>query len=91
MIADYWVVRRKQLSLEDLYDEQRHLRPVERAGARRDSRPAALALVGLVVPALRPLYDYAWFVGFGVAFASYVDADAGWRPALSPHAPPPES
>jgi NCS1 family nucleobase:cation symporter-1 len=29
------------------------------------------ALVGLVVPALRPLYDYAWFAGFGVAFFLY--------------------
>jgi NCS1 family nucleobase:cation symporter-1 len=29
----------------------------------------AAALVGLVVPTLRILYDYAWFVGFGVAFA----------------------
>jgi NCS1 family nucleobase:cation symporter-1 len=28
-------------------------------------------LIGLVVPALRGLYDYAWFVGFGVAFALY--------------------
>ena len=32
----------------------------------------ALAWGGLVVPALKPLYDYAWFVGFGVAFAGYV-------------------
>jgi NCS1 family nucleobase:cation symporter-1 len=31
----------------------------------------AAALIGLVVPALRVLYDYAWFVGFGVAFALY--------------------
>jgi NCS1 family nucleobase:cation symporter-1 len=26
-----------------------------------------LAWIGLVVPVLRPLYDYAWFVGFGAA------------------------
>jgi NCS1 family nucleobase:cation symporter-1 len=32
----------------------------------------ALAWGGLVIPALKPLYDYAWFVGFGVAFALYV-------------------
>ena len=32
----------------------------------------ALAWGGLVIPALKPLYDYAWFVGFGVAFAVYV-------------------
>ena len=32
----------------------------------------ALAWGCLVVPALRPLYDYAWFVGFFLAGASYV-------------------
>src|SRR5205807_286006 len=31
----------------------------------------ALAWVGLIWPALRPLYDYAWFVGFGAALAAY--------------------
>ncbi|SPE41709.1 hypothetical protein SBA3_4540008 [Candidatus Sulfopaludibacter sp. SbA3] len=28
--------------------------------------------MGLFVPALRLLYDYAWFVGFGVSGATYV-------------------
>jgi NCS1 family nucleobase:cation symporter-1 len=32
----------------------------------------ALAWGGLVIPALKPLYDYAWFVGFGVAFVLHV-------------------
>ena len=31
-----------------------------------------LALLGLVAPPLRLLYDYAWFVGFGVAGVIYV-------------------
>jgi cytosine/uracil/thiamine/allantoin permease len=30
--------------------------------------------VGLVIPALRTLYDYSWFVGFTVAFVTYY----GW-------------
>jgi NCS1 family nucleobase:cation symporter-1 len=29
------------------------------------------AWIGLIIPILRPLYDYAWFVGFGVAFLFY--------------------
>jgi nucleobase:cation symporter-1, NCS1 family len=29
------------------------------------------AWIGLIIPLLRPLYDYAWFVGFGVAFAAH--------------------
>jgi NCS1 family nucleobase:cation symporter-1 len=31
-----------------------------------------VALVGLVVPSLHWLYDYAWFVGFFVAAGFYV-------------------
>jgi hypothetical protein len=31
----------------------------------------AAALVGLVVPPLRFVYDYAWFAGLGVAFVVY--------------------
>jgi NCS1 family nucleobase:cation symporter-1 len=32
---------------------------------------AGLAFIGLVVPSLRALYDYAWFVGFGTSFVVY--------------------
>ena len=32
----------------------------------------AAALIGLAVPALRILYDYAWFVGAGVAALVYL-------------------
>ncbi len=31
-----------------------------------------VALVGLVVPPVRFLYDYAWFAGFAIAFAVYL-------------------
>jgi NCS1 family nucleobase:cation symporter-1 len=30
------------------------------------------AWAGLVIPLLRPVYDYAWFVGFGVSAAVYL-------------------
>jgi nucleobase:cation symporter-1, NCS1 family len=30
-----------------------------------------VAMVGLLIGPLRFLYDYAWFVGFAVAFAVY--------------------
>jgi NCS1 family nucleobase:cation symporter-1 len=32
---------------------------------------SAVALMGLVIPPIRLLYDYSWFVGFVVAFAVY--------------------
>jgi len=30
-----------------------------------------VAFIGLVVPPLRALYDYAWFVGFATSFVVY--------------------
>jgi NCS1 family nucleobase:cation symporter-1 len=74
MICDYFVVRRRALLVDDLY-----LRDgaYEYSGGFNWSAMAALAvgagtaLVGLVVPALRTLYDYSWFVGFAVAFVTY--------------------
>ena len=43
----------------------------------RDAGGCALAWGGLVVPVLRPLYDYAWFVGFLVAGGVYVALKRG--------------
>jgi NCS1 family nucleobase:cation symporter-1 len=31
-----------------------------------------LALIGLIIPEVSFLYDYAWFVGFAVAFLTYL-------------------
>jgi NCS1 family nucleobase:cation symporter-1 len=74
MICDYFVIRRRVLLLDDLY---------LRDGAYEYSRGfnwlalaalvagAGTALVGLVVPPLRTLYDYSWFVGFAVSFVTY--------------------
>jgi len=74
MIADYFVVRSKTLDADALY---RRGGPYEYANGFNYRALAALALgvvvalVGLLVPALRWLYDYAWFVGFLVSAAAY--------------------
>ena len=71
LIADYFVVRKKVLIVDDLY---RRGGIYEFTGGFNWRAIAALAagiavaLVGLVIPQLRLLYDYAWFVGFGVSF-----------------------
>jgi NCS1 family nucleobase:cation symporter-1 len=70
LIADYWLVRRGQLALEDLYLVHGAYR--YRGGWNWRAVVAtlvgcALAWGGLVVPALKPLYSYAWFVGFFAA------------------------
>src|SRR5579864_583499 len=75
MIADYFIYRGCELAVEDLYSRGRryeysngvNVRALVALGAG-----IAVALVGLVVPALRWLYDYAWFVGFLVAGAVYL-------------------
>jgi NCS1 family nucleobase:cation symporter-1 len=66
LIADYWLVRRRRLQLEDLYLVDGAYR--YHAGWNWKATAAtvagcALAWGGLVVPALAPLYSYAWFVG----------------------------
>ena len=74
MICDYFVVRKKIILVEDLY--QRH-GFYEFSGGINWRAMAALAagagvaFIGLVVPALRVLYDYAWFVGFAASFVVY--------------------
>ena len=70
-IADYWVVRRARLALGELYSlDGRYGRWNPRALVALVAGVGS-ALIGLAVPGLRVLYDYAWFVGFGVAFVVY--------------------
>jgi len=74
LITDYWLIRGRELQLEDLY----LVDGAYRYGGGWHWRAivatiggCALAWGGLVVPPLRPLYDYAWFVGFLVAGSVY--------------------
>ncbi len=74
MIVDYFVVRRRHLALLDLYLPDGSYR--YQGGWNRRAVAATLlgclcAWIGLVIPALRPLFNYAWFVGFGVAGIAY--------------------
>jgi len=71
LIADYWVVRDKQLILADLYREQGAYRYAGGWNWRAvvaTLAGCAAAWIGLIVPVLKPVYDYAWFAGFIVAF-----------------------
>ena len=75
MIADYFLVRRSALDVNDLY---RRGGVYEYTGGVNYRAIGALvagiviALIGLVVPSLRMLYDYAWFIGFLFSGAVYV-------------------
>ena len=75
MIADYFLVRRAHLKLDDLYRRNGIYEYDNGINPRAVAALAVgifVALLGLVIPALRWLYDYAWFVGFGVSGAVYV-------------------
>ncbi|HEX7177477.1 MAG TPA: NCS1 family nucleobase:cation symporter-1 [Pyrinomonadaceae bacterium] len=75
LVADYWLVRNKHLELGDLYRKQGAYTYTGGWNWRAVVATllgCALAWIGLVVPALRPLYDYAWFVGFGVSAVTHL-------------------
>jgi nucleobase:cation symporter-1, NCS1 family len=70
LIADYWLVRRKQLVLEDLYlplGAYTYAGGVNWGAVVATALGCALAWGGIWIEALKPLYDYAWFVGFFVS------------------------
>jgi NCS1 family nucleobase:cation symporter-1 len=72
LIVDYWITRRTELSLEDLYLPDGAYRGWNWRAVSATLLGCVFSWIGLVVPALKPLYDYAWFVGFGVAALTYL-------------------
>jgi NCS1 family nucleobase:cation symporter-1 len=83
LIADYWIVRRKELVLGDLYRTEGAY--AYKGGWNWRAVVAtligcALAWIGIWVPALHVLYDYAWFVGFGVAAITHLLLMKVFRP-----------
>jgi NCS1 family nucleobase:cation symporter-1 len=74
MICDYFVVRKKIILVEDLYQRRGFYEFTNGVNWRAMAALAAgagVAFIGLVVPPLRKLYDYAWFVGFAASFVLY--------------------
>ena len=80
MIADYFVVRKAELKLTDLYIRDGAYEYSNGVNYRAMAALAAgvvVALMGLVIPAVRFLYDYAWFVGFIVSGAIHIALASG--------------
>ena len=74
MICDYFLVRKRNLQVEDLYlrgGVYEYSRGFNWRAVAALALGAGTALVGLAVPSVRALYDYSWFVGFAVSFAAY--------------------
>jgi NCS1 family nucleobase:cation symporter-1 len=75
MIADYFVVRRARLKVDDLYQRNgiyEYTNGFNRRAVAALVAGIAVALSGLLAPPLRLLYDYSWFVGFAVSAAVYL-------------------
>jgi NCS1 family nucleobase:cation symporter-1 len=74
MICDYFLIRKKRLVPAALY--QRNSTYEYSSGFNWTAilalvAGAAVAFIGLLVPSLHILYNYAWFVGFAVSFIVY--------------------
>ena len=75
LLADYFIINKKELALDELYKTK------SRYSFSGGFNPLAvialtlgivIVLLGLFVPAMKPLYDTGWFVGFFISFLVYV-------------------
>ncbi|HKT25342.1 MAG TPA: cytosine permease, partial [Terriglobales bacterium] len=82
MICDYFLIRRKVLAVNDLYlrgSEYEYAAGFNWRAIAALAIGTGIALIGLVIPSVRFLYDYSWFVGFAVAFVTYLVLMQGQR------------
>jgi len=76
LIADYYLVRKKNLELAELYKEHGDY-SYGKTGFNKAAMIALftgvfLALIGYWVPALNFLYSLSWFTGFIISFVLYI-------------------
>jgi NCS1 family nucleobase:cation symporter-1 len=72
MIADYFILRKCELDVNALYRTDSKYGSVNWNAMFAQAAGIAVALIGLVMPSMRWLYNYAWFVGFFVAGILYL-------------------
>jgi NCS1 family nucleobase:cation symporter-1 len=74
LICDYFIIRDQHLEVKDLYIRNgiyEYKRGFNPKGIISLAAGVFVALIGLIIPSLHFLYDYAWFVGFVVSFVVY--------------------
>jgi len=74
LICDYFLVRDQHLEVKDLYLRNgiyEYNKGFNPKGIISLAAGIFVALIGLIIPSLHFLYDYAWFVGFAVSFVVY--------------------
>jgi nucleobase:cation symporter-1, NCS1 family len=74
LIVDYWILRRCSLDLASLYvadGAYRYRNGYNLKAIGATLAGAGVALAGMFWAPLRPIYDWSWFVGFGLAGGLY--------------------
>ena len=87
MVADYFFIRGTRLDVASLYHRNgpyEYTRGINPRAIIALAIGVIVALIGLVIPSLRFLYDYAWFVGFFVAAISYMALMQRYSPTTQP-------
>ncbi|MFP5502159.1 MAG: NCS1 family nucleobase:cation symporter-1 [Candidatus Sericytochromatia bacterium] len=88
LVWDYWVTRKTELQLPDLYQTEgsyTYTRGWNWAAIAATALGCFMAWGGKVFPVMAPFVPYGWFIGFGVAAASYhLFMSLGQRPAPLP-------
>ncbi len=93
LIVDYWILRKTELDLRSLYiadGAYRYRKGWNIAAVIATLVGAGVALLGAFWHVLAPIYDWSWFVGFGLAGGLYWVLMLGWHPrspAITPQAP----
>ncbi|MCD4681333.1 MAG: NCS1 family nucleobase:cation symporter-1 [Bacteroidales bacterium] len=74
LICDYFIIRKRNLSVKSLYDFNgvyTYLKGFNIKAIFALLAGVIIALIGLVIPSLKVLYDYSWFTGFALSFILY--------------------
>ena len=75
MVADYFLIRKTELDVNSLYHREGiyyYAKGINPRAMFALVLGVVTALIGVFVPSLRFLYDYAWFVGFFTAGIAYL-------------------
>ena len=84
LIVDYWIVRKTRLDLRSLYvrgGSYEYQRGWNVSAVVATLVGAGVALAGAFWEPMRPIYNWSWFVGFGLAGALYWALMRGKGPA----------
>ena len=75
LLADYFIINKKELELIELYQKEGRYRFANgwnMAAVFALCAGGIFVLSGMMVPALKPLYDTGWFTGFLTSFVAYI-------------------